>query len=162
MKHVLFIVAASIAAFVLGRMVFLSFVSDETKIRWLVEEMEEGYNAGDLSDCVGPLHEDWEHDGHSLTRDYLKGGLFQAFREERDRETGKRTSKVEIDPESFSVVVEDEQARIELEARFSRQKQGVWAETWHIRVFGNLENGEDGWRITRTRHDDLSGTQLSR
>jgi len=162
MKHVLFVLAASVMAFVLGRMVILAFVSDETKIRWLIQEMEEGFNDGDLSDCIGPLHTDWKHDGHSMNRDYLKGGLFQTFREERDRDTGRRTSKVEVDLESFSVEVEDEQARFEVEALFSRFKRDAWEETWHIRVFGDLEQGEDGWKITRTRHDDLSGTQLSR
>ena len=162
MKHILLILLGSVAVFFLGRALVLAFVSDETKIRWLVEEMEAGFNAGDLSDCVGPLDDDWSHDGHSLTLEYLKGGLFQAFREERDRETGKRTSKIEIAEDGIYVEVEDEAARIEVEARFSRFKRDVWEETWHIRVFGDLEKGEDGWKITRTRHDDLKGTQLSR
>lgn len=148
--------------FFLGRALFLAFVSDETKIRWQVEGMEEGFNEGDLSDCVGPLDTSWRHDAYSLNREYLKGGLFQAFREERDRETGKRTSRVEVDWKGFFVEVDGEQAKIEVEARFSRLQKEAWEQTWHIRVFGDLEKGEDGWKILRTRHDDLKGTQLSR
>ena len=41
MKQVLVVLAGLVMAFVLGRMLVLAFVSDETKIRWLVEEMEE-------------------------------------------------------------------------------------------------------------------------
>ena len=162
MKHILLVILGSVAVFFLGRALVLSFVSDETKVRWLVEGMEEGFNEGDLSDTVGPLDKRWRHDGYSLDREYLKAGLFQAFRDERDRETRNRTSRVEIDWEGFVLEVEGDGARIELEARFSRRRKDVWEQTWHIRVFGDLERGEDGWKIVRTRHDDLKGTQLSR
>jgi len=161
-KPILLVLLGSVAVFFLGRALVLTFVSDETKIRWLVEGMEEGFNEGDLSDCVGPLHPRWLHEGYSLNREYLKGGLFQAFREERDRDTGERTSKVEVDEESFYVEVEGEKARLEVEARFSRLRNEAWELTWHIRVSGDLEKGEDGWKIVRTQHDDLKGTQLSR
>lgn len=162
MKQILVILAASVMTFVLGRMLVLAFVSDETKITWLIEEMEEGFNEGDLSECIGPLHDDWRHDDYPVNREYMKGGLFRAFREERDRETFERTSKVEIVGDGILVEVEDDTARIEVEARFSRRRRDAWEETWHIKVFGDLEDGEDGWKIVRTRHDDVKGTQLSR
>jgi hypothetical protein len=162
MKQVLVILAATVMTFVLGRMLVLALVSDETKITWLIEGMEEGYNEGDLSDCIGPLHDDWRHDGYSVNREYMKGGLFRAFREERDGETHERTSKVEIVGDGPSVEVTGDTARVEVEARFSRMRGDAWEETWHIRVFGDLEQGEDGWKIVHTRHDDVKGTQLSR
>lgn len=149
-------------AFVVGRWVVLSMVSDETKIRWLVERMEEGYDDGDLSDCVGPLSDDWHHEGYLVDRERLKLGLFQAFREERDRDTGKRTSKVDVDEDGMQIAVDGDEATLTAEAVFSRLRGEAWEDTWNIRVEAHLEKGDDGWKIVRTSHEDLKGTQLSR
>ena len=47
-----------------GRALVRFFASDETHIRWAIEDMEAGYNDGDVPDAVRPLAQDWRHAGH--------------------------------------------------------------------------------------------------
>jgi hypothetical protein len=66
--------ALALAALWLGSgLVIRFFASDETKIRWLVETMEEAYNAGRPGTCVGPLAKGWRHEGHGVDRETLRG-----------------------------------------------------------------------------------------
>lgn len=137
------------------------FASDETKIRWLVEQMEEAYNAGRPGSCVGPLAKDWRHEGYALDREMLLGGLFQAARE-RDKETRQLRSRVAVDEHALVIVVDGGHATLQVPATFSRLRGGQWEEAWRLAVTAELEHGDDGWKIVRSRHTDLAGTQLGR
>ena len=135
--------------------------SDQTEIRWLVEDMEEAYNTGDAGDCVAPLARNWRHEGYELDRQVLLGAVFQASRE-RDRSTHEMLTRVEVAEDSIQVAVDGERATLTVEAVFWRLRKGAWEETWRIRVEGELADGEDGWKIVKTRHSDLRGTHLGR
>jgi hypothetical protein len=137
------------------------FASDETKIRWLVEGMEEAYDAGRPGSCVGPLARDWRHDGYSLDREMLLGGLFQAARD-RDRETRELRTRVDVEPGSLEIAVDGERATLAAVARFERLRAGEWQESWRARIEAELVDGDEGWEIVKSRHEDLAGTHLGR
>lgn len=137
------------------------FAAEETKIRWLVEQMEEAYNHGKPGSCVGPLARSWRHEGSEIDRQMLLGALFQTARD-REKDTRQLRSRVEVDEEAAQVVVDGERATLALEATFSRLRQGQWSETWHARIEAELVEGEDGWEIVRSRHEDVRGTHLGR
>ncbi len=137
------------------------FASDETKIRRLVAGMEEAYNEGKPGSCVGPLAKDWRHEGYELDRELLLGGLFQTARD-RDRETRQLRTRVEVDEEAVVVTVEGEHATLTTAATFFRLRAGTWAESWHLCIEAELADGDDGWEIVKSRHEDLRGTQLGR
>lgn len=137
------------------------FASDETKIRWLVAQMEQAYNAGRPGACVGPLAKAWRHEGYELDREMLLGGLFQAARE-REKETRQLRSKVEVDEDALEVVVNGERATLSTQAVFWRLRAGSWVQSWHLRIQADLVDGEEGWEIVKSRHDDLAGTHLGR
>ncbi len=137
------------------------FASDETKIRWLVEQMEEAYNAGRPGSCVGPLAKGWRHEGYEIDRELLLGALFQAARE-RDRETRQLLSRVVVDEDALVIRVDGARATLEVPATFSRLRAGQWQESWRISVTAELEHGDEGWEIARSRHADLAGTHLWR
>lgn len=137
------------------------FASDETKIRWLVERMEEAYNAGRPGSCVGPLARNWRHEGSEIDRQLLLGALFETARD-RDQETRKLRSRVEVDEAAAVIQVEGERATLALEAVFSRLRQGQWSETWRARVEAELVDGDGGWEIVKSRHADVAGTHLGR
>ena len=137
------------------------FASDETKIRWLVEQMEEAYNTGRPGTCVGPLARNWRHQGSEIDRELLLGALFQTARD-RDKETRQLRSRVEVDADAAAIAVEGERATLVLEAVFSRLRQGEWSETWRARLEAELEDTDDGWKIVTSRHQDLGGTHLGR
>ena len=135
--------------------------SDETRIRWLIEQMEEAYNDGRPGSCVGPLARDWKHEGYSIDREMLLGGLFQAARE-RDKETRQLRSRVEVDEDALEIALDGERATLATEAVFSRLRAGQWERTWHLRIQAELVDGDEGWKIVKSRHEDLSGTHLGR
>ena len=162
MLRALLAVLGLVALWFLGRALVYALVSDETRIRWHVESMAEGYNEGDVGDAIGPIHRDWKHEGTELSRDLLHGGLVREFFQDRDRETRKLLRRVAIDGESIEVRVTDDRAEVELEAAFERMEDGAWVPRWRARIHGELERGDDGWSFRRTRHENLEGTQLSR
>ena len=58
MKRIL-LIALGLLLLVLGaRALFRALSSDETKLRWRLEAMEEGYNEGDVGDAIGPIARD--------------------------------------------------------------------------------------------------------
>jgi hypothetical protein len=152
----------ALAALVLGTGALVrACAADETKIRWLIADMEEAYNEGDAGDSVGPLARDWRHEGYSIDRQLLLGALFQASRE-RDRETKQLLSRVEVDEDAAAITVEGDRATLECEALFSRLRRGTWEEAWRVRFTAELVEGDGGWEIVRSRHEDLRGTHLGR
>jgi hypothetical protein len=161
LKKILLPLVALIALYLGAGLVIRFFASDETKIRWLVAQMEEAYNAGRPGSCVGPLAKDWRHEGYSIDREQLLGGLFQAARE-RDRETRELRTRVEVDEEAVEVTLDGSRATLATEARFFRLRAGAWEPSWHLRVTAELEDGDDGWEIVKSRHEDLAGTHLGR
>ena len=160
-KRLFLALLALVALYYGGRGLVRFFASDETKIRHLVAGMEAAYNDGRPGSCVAPLARKWRHEGSEIDRELLLGGLFQTARD-RDRETRQLRSKVEVDEEAAAIVVTDEEATLTVEAVFSRLRGGEWNETWRARVTAELEDGDDGWKIVRSRHEDLAGTHLGR
>ena len=102
LRKALLSILAIVGLFLGVRGVVRFLASDETKIRWLVEQMEEAYNDGRPGSCVGPLAKDWKHEGYSIDREMLLGGLFQAARE-RDKETRQLRSRVEVDEDALEI-----------------------------------------------------------
>ncbi len=162
MKRALLVVSAVFFLFFLGRWIVIALASDETKIRWLVENMEDGYNEADAGDCIGPLAEDWTHEGYEVERELIADGIRRDYLQDRDRDTKKLLRRVDIDEDTLVVEVDGDTARFTVEVIFERLQNGEWEETWRMRAHAELRAGDDGWKIHRTRHEDLSGTQLSR
>ena len=135
--------------------------SDETRIRQLVAGMAEAYDSGHPGECVAPLARDWHHEGYEFDRELLRGALFQTSME-RDPETRALLSKVTLDANAAVVTVTGAHATLACEATFARFRRDVWEDTWRLHVEAELTKGDDGWKITKSRHQDLRGTQLGR
>ena len=144
-----------------GGAVLRWFASDETKIRRIVASMEEAYNAGAPSDCVEPIAANWHHAGTELDRRELFAALLGIARE-RERETRELRTRVEVDEAAAEIVVAGERATLALEAAFQRRRGAEWQPSWQVRITAELVDGEDGWEIVASRHEDLEGTHLGR
>ena len=161
LKRLVLLLLAVVACSFLGRALYRALASDETKIRWMVRDMVEGYDEGDVGDCIGPFAEDWRHEGHEITRELLRGALLQTALE-RDPATKQQLSSVDLDEDSLVVEVDGASARVACEARFSRLRRGAWEPAWTLRAEAELEKREEGWKIVRSRHQDVRGTELGR
>lgn len=137
------------------------FVADETEIRWIIADMEEAYNVGDPSGCVDPIAQTWRHAGSELDRSMLFGALLR-IAQERERETRALRSRVEVDEEAAEIVVTDERATLALDATFLRRRGEEWKPSWEVRITAELVDGDDGWEIVSSAHEDRAGTHLGR
>ncbi len=162
MKRILLALAGTAALLVAARSLYRALAPDETKIRWMVERMVEGYNTDDVGDCIGPLAEEWRHEDYHLDRDELRAGLLHASLQDRDTKTKKLDRRVEVDSENLAVEVSGSSANLRCQAAFFRRRGEIWNDTWRIEIEADLQHGEHGWKIVRSRHRDLRGTQLSR
>ena len=163
MKRLFLLGLAVVFLLLLGKMFVRALADDETKIRWIVEEMRDGYNDGGVGDVVGPLHLDWRHRGSGVDRDLVRGGLVREFFQDRDPKTKQLLRRVDFDPESIAIEVDGDAATLELVAAFSRLRgAGEWEEVWRARIEGDLLRVDDRWRLHRTRHEDLDGSVRAR
>ena len=162
LRQILLGVVVLIVVIFAGRWLIRSFASDETRIRWLVEAMEEGYNDGRVRPCVDPLADEWTHAEYALDRETLKAALARRAMLERDQATKELLSQVEVDHDSVAVAVEGTTASLTVDVLFRRQRAGEWNEAWKLRIRAELEERDGDWTIVGSRHEDLEGTQLSR
>jgi len=161
-KRGLVVLLAAVIVVFGARAIVRALASDETKIRWRIESMAEGYNSGDVGDAIGPLAKDWKHEGFPYGREDVRGELVREFFQERDKKTGKPTHKVELDEDTLQVDVQGDAATLQVEASFQEKDGEAWVERWRARIHGDLAKGENGWFFHHTSHEDLVGTPLSR
>ena len=158
MKRAFLILVAAVALYVGGRAALHGLASDETRILWLVERMEEGYNESQSGQAVSPLAEDWRHADYAVDREALRGHVFQNYME-RDKSKPRR---VTVDYEALLITVDGDRATLEAPVGYARLENDAWNEGWRFQVFAELERRDGGWLIVKSRHEDLHGTQLSR
>jgi hypothetical protein len=145
-----------------------ALTSDETKIRWCVEEALEGFNQAALLSCLEPLHPDYRDRDTGVGREALRRLLAGAFRSGIDPASGEFLLEAGIDPQRpWSVLVDAEQgtARCEFGLRItSRQAQSDGSPRfWECDVTLDLENDlREGWRILESRHSTRAGTRPDR
>jgi len=162
MKRVLLILLGAVVLWFGFRGLRYALASDETKIEWLLERMEEGYNEGHAGRTVSGFHRDWHHADYPIDREQVRGGVFVMDREQRAQGSGELTRRVSIGREELVIEVSGDHASARFPLTFARLEQGAWHDTWKARVFAELEHGENGWLIVSSRHEDIEGTALSR
>lgn len=145
-----------------GRAVLRAIVPDETLIRWEIEEMQEGYNSGDVGDAVSVLDDAWRHRGYELDREMLHAGLVREFFQDRDPVSKKLRRRVDMEEDSLKIEAQEDDASLEVEVWFSRLDDEQWTEGWRARIEAKLHRTEEGWRIVESSHEDVRGTSVSR
>jgi len=160
MKRVLLGLLFLVVALIAVRQVVFLLASDETKIAWLIEGMEEGFNDAHAGRAVEGLANDWGHAGSPIDRSSLQAALFQEFRSFGQSKKGRETYRVTVIEDSLEITVDGDRASIACEAEFARQHEEEWSPVWRIRIDAKLEDGEDGWRFTSSSHEDLVGWGL--
>lgn len=154
--RVLLVLLAVVLGFVALRELVHVFVPDETRIRWMLERMEEGYDEGRVRPCTEPFAPDWVHEGSSVGRGELVRGLQHRFLTERTSD-GRLRQRVELDWGGMVLDVEGDQARVVTVVTFEELRRDAWEPRWRARIEAELADGPDGWCIERSRHQTLSG-----
>ena len=105
MKKVVPIAVALVVAVLAGRAVYRSMASEETHIRWLVEEEVEAFNSASISGCMVGFAMQYEDTTLRLNRTSLQQVLLYAFQKRRDPETGRFLYSIQIPDESLQVTL---------------------------------------------------------
>lgn len=133
-----------------------ALASDETQIRWLIEDAVEAFNAGRPGSAVAPFADDWHDRTRGIHKDTLHQVLAHTMLQERG--AGGFLWEVSVPDESLVIEIGDGSATAALEALFARRTDGALQVRWHIAVEAELRDGEGGWRIFRTKHATLAGS----
>ena len=163
MKRALF---ALLALVLLGfgvRAIVHAFASDETKIRWVVEDMADGFNETRMNPIMSGLTEDFLEDSHGADKALARAGLAQIFLQSKDPLTKKFPYRVRIPDEELRIEVqagEPKSATADFMTRFDESKGEEWSSRWVASVNAELVDGPGGWKIRRARLDTREGQRL--
>ena len=161
MKTVLKLVAVTIVVFFLGRQLLWLVASDETQIRWTVEEMIEGFNDVRLAKATGGIHREWRSSSEKLSKSYLQDGLRYLFTQEKHPETRAFLYRAEIVEDSLSIEIDERTAQVDVEVRFLRLVGEEPEPVWHVALRNQfVETEERGWQVKLTEHKNLEGRDL--
>jgi hypothetical protein len=147
------------ALVLLGQRARYWLASDATRIRWRLEEMEEGFNQTRLGPCLRGVSERWRDATSGTERALLADLLRSLFFHEVDPESGRFLYRVELERDSLGIEPDaeaDGRARVDLVARFSTLEGEQWSPTWRVRIDAELERDSDlGWQVVRSEHETL-------
>lgn len=153
-------VLATIAA--LAYAAVLAMASDESRICAQVVSFVEGFNEGNLGDCLDVLDPEYRDESVSeLDGEMMRRALSYIFLTRmQSAKTGKDLRMV-VPQEGIQVLIEEgaERASVEFEAAVQRGAKEDWKTVWKIRVEADARNTDGEWLLYRTRHTTLEGTR---
>jgi hypothetical protein len=160
----LFKAAALLALVVLaGRWVWRALAPDETKIRWVCEDMLDGFNEMRTARVARGLAPDFRDESSGLTREEVREVCRYAFLNELDPKDKSFAYRAEFVPEVWKVKVAEgtpKRATATLGARFFDKRGGKERLFWEARVEGEFALGDEGWQWTRTTSVNHSDRRL--
>lgn len=162
MKRLLLGLLALVALFFLVRALVHAFASDDTKIRWLIEDMSEGFGETRMNPILAGLAHEFVDDGSGARKDDVRAGLAQLFLQRKDPKTRKFPYRARIVQEGFTVSVhsaETKSAEADFVLVLEQSAGEEWHEAWKAQVHAQLAEDSGDWFIQRTRVDTLDGKQ---
>ena len=158
MKRVLLLVAAVAALWIGGRAALRALASDETKIRRLVETMADGFDRTRMDPVLAGLSKDFVDETSGATRQEVREALAYLFLTAKDETTKGFPYRARL--EVGKVEVHRPAAACAAVVRFVDLRGGKESPAWEIGVRFELERGDDGWRIRKSKYETRSGRML--
>lgn len=133
--------------------------SEETRIRWRIEAMMNGFNDTRLSPALSGVGAEWRDRTRRVDRQRLADGLRYLFFQEKDPDTKRFPYRVELEPGTLVIEVDPTtrtRAEVAFEARFLALSRGEWRPTWRVRVRTEMHKHENlGWQMQESEHETL-------
>jgi len=162
-RRILLGLAAALLAFLAGRAIVRAIVSDETKIRWLVEDMRDGFDRTRMDPILVAFAEGFRDETSGADRQDLREALAYLFLTAKDPRTKAFPYRVEVEISKITIDAsspDSPTADCDLGARFFDLSEGQDELTWEIAISSRWTRGEYGWRIASTRYETRSGRML--
>ncbi|MGE3171176.1 MAG: nuclear transport factor 2 family protein [Planctomycetota bacterium] len=157
LQRVLLFAALAAVAWFGGRAVVRALASDETRIGWLLQGEAASFNGAAMLSVLGSFAPDYRETTVGIDRQALRAALLWAFQNRRDRATGRFLYRVELPAEELQVTVDGDRARAAFALRLFEGLDAAAVLRWELAVEAELERGQDGWRVARSRHETVTG-----
>ena len=158
MKKIALILACLVVAVFVGRIVIRGMADEETKIRRLVQEEVEAFNATSISGCMAAFATEYQETTTGLHRADFQRVLLYVFQKYRDRDTREFLYQLAAPDEQVDVTLRnEEQTEADVDFKVVLNERG--APVWSIRVQGSLFRGEDGWQFVTSQHMTVEGAR---
>jgi hypothetical protein len=162
-KRLLLVLLALVALYFGVRALVRALASDDTRIRWLVADMADGFDDTRMNPILSGLAQDFVDEGSGARKDDVRAGLAQLFLQRKDPKTKKFPYRARIEQEGFTVRVHSAESKSG-EADFVLVLEESAGELWHVawkaQVHAQLGEDSGDWFLRRTRVDTLEGQRL--
>ena len=161
MKLVLkFVVSTVLVLFMLREMRHF-FASDEERIHWCIEDMLSGFNDARLGPASAGLHPTWNIPDTNIRRPLFQDGLRSVFFTEKHPKTRAFAFEAQIPADSWDLELREDSATVSFTIEFTRLGNEDAPAEWIVGTQNELINDADqGWCLTETRYESLSGSRL--
>jgi hypothetical protein len=162
-KRILLVLVALLLLYLGVRAIVHALASDETQIRWVVEDMTDGFNETRMNPIMTGLAQDFREDSRDADKELVRAGLAQLFLQSKDPQTKKFPFRAQVPEPEFRVHVqsgEPRTAELDLVAQFEQSKGEEWHPTWKAHVHAELVLAPGGWKIRRAHLETLEGQSL--
>lgn len=159
MKRILLGLALLVAAFFVGRAAYRAFVSDRTKIDWLLAEEMAAFNGGSMLTVMPNFAADFRDVTSGIDGQSLRAAVLWAWKNRRDVE-GRFTWRVELPEGSGEVLIEGDAATAKFPLQLS-EGAGAGGDdgraVWLLEVQAELQKRDGRWWLTSSRHETKAG-----
>jgi hypothetical protein len=175
MKRLLAALALLALLILAGRAIVRWLASDETKIRWALEEMRDGFNETELAPVVDRLHPLFREEEHGVDVDKVEQALIAVYLGEIDSTTKSFALRAEADFDAWEVEAgkhrdigpgaDSSRALGGAKGELSvfRSRAGVEKLAWRARVELELiEDPQDGWLVRHAVFETIEGDRRLR
>jgi hypothetical protein len=160
MKRFLLCAIAAFAAYFGLRAIVHGLASDETKIRWVVEDMASGFNATRMSPVLAGLAPDFLDETWGADRELVHAALAHMFFTDKDETTKRFLYRVEIPKDDLTIDIDGHNAEMKFVASFFEVHGDEEKMTWKARMQAHFVKTDDGWRIRRSESTSIEGKRL--
>ena len=160
MKRFVLSAIAAVIAFVAVRWIVHALASDETRIRWTLESMADGFNDTRTNKCLAGLAPDFRDETYGADRQDVQRGLARLFFEKKDPKTRGFLYRVELPRDAMEIEVDANEARTAratVLARFLEKQGDAESVAWETRIAAELVKRDGDWLVHGSEHTILVG-----
>lgn len=163
LKRILLAALLLVLVLLVGRWLVHAIVSEETRIRWTLEEMADGFNDTDTNQVLAGLAPDYFDDTYGADRPSVRQALAYVFLQRKDPVTKGFLYEVELPEDEITIELvgeREESARVTLLARFSEKNGDERKIVWETRVKAEMVERDGEWMVLASEQETVSGRLL--
>lgn len=144
-----------------GRALVQALVSEETKIRWRLEEACEGFTNERMGPILDFLAQDFVEESHGAHRQDVRAGVASVFFSAKDPETKDFPYVAIVVPDTLAVdfdTGDEDKARLRCSIRITDTRGNEDRIAWEFKLDGMMIDGDDGWQLVNARADLIKGS----